>query len=148
MMLDQDLHHQRGVWIQLLEDRIHLMNPDGSIIATQMAQPPYANERSIIANFDAASGHLCALMQKAQRKWFQSPITLLQVIQQEELTPLEQRALLELAYNCTHAREVRLYDAKGRFLPTDTTPPALSSPVLRYGLLFGIVLLFGLSLLL
>lgn len=147
-MLTQDLQrYHQALWIQVFTDHMQLLHADGSLIATQLAQPAYANARSLIANFQHAESNLRQLMQQAQRKWFQSPIAFVQIMQTDELTTLEQQAFSELAYNSTHARQVRLYDHLGNLItPSNIQPAMLNSPVLRYGLMLCFILLLLLGL--
>ena len=75
----------------------------------------YAHERSIIADFKAASETLKQLVSTSivQKLW--GSTTLLQVMDmpEEGLTALEQRALLELGYE-NSAQKVILYDPEGQ----------------------------------
>lgn len=115
MLQDQLSKLPNAIWVQIYKDKMQLMDNEGTIVQTMVPSVPYAHERSIIADFKAASETLKQLVSTSivQKLW--GSTTLLQVMDmpEEGLTALEQRALLELGYE-NSAQKVILYDPEGQ----------------------------------
>jgi hypothetical protein len=127
MVQDQFSKFPNAVWVQIYKDKMQLMDRDGNITQTLLPPVPYAQARSIIADYAAASDTLKQLVPISLMQRLFGSTALLQIMDLPEdgLTALEERALLELGYRSS-AQNVFLYDAAGHVLSTaslsDTYP--------------------------
>lgn len=138
MLQDQLSKLPNAIWVQIYKDKMQLMDNEGTIVQTIVSPVPYAHERSIIADFKAASDTLKQLVSTSivQKLW--GSTTLLQVMDmpEEGLTALEQRALLELGYE-NSAQKVILYDPAGQ----EITKASLSTTYPKTNLKIFLVIL-------
>lgn len=132
MLQDQLVKFPDAVWVQIYKDKMQLMNMDGTIIHTLLPDVPYAHPRSIIADFDAASGTLKQLLPSSAMKMLFGSIALLQImdVPEDGLTELEKRALLELGYE-SKAQNVILFDHAGNALTKDRVPPQHQMTIIK-----------------
>ena len=62
MLQDQLSKLPNAIWVQIYKDKMQLMDNEGTIVQTMVPPVPYAHERSIIADFKAASETLKQLV--------------------------------------------------------------------------------------